>query len=91
VKNHTELKKMCNAMGARLNILETFGKETFGFIEWKSIPQRQAGEVALEMDGFVVDKDYAICQPFSSVRVSTTKARKLKTFNRWTPYCIEDK
>jgi hypothetical protein len=71
--------------------LETFGSKTFGFITWPSLMKRMAGEIHLEINGFQVDQKYSPGRPLSSVRVRTTEAKKLKTFDRWSPYSIKER
>jgi hypothetical protein len=90
MKNHRELVEAVQVLNGHCNTLETFGRETFGFIQWKSMPQRVGGEAYLELNGFIVDHRYAPKMPMSSVRVKTSEARKLKTFDRWSPYSIQE-
>jgi len=91
MKTHSELVDMVKRLGGHCNTLETFGSETFGFIEWKNLRQRIGGEWTLELNGFNVHQTYSPGKPYSSVRVSTTEAKKLKTFDRWSPYSIKER
>jgi len=70
---HTELKKVVSEFGGKLYSMETYGRETYAYVDFGTPETRKSAEKALGSSS-------------SAIRVSTSAARKIKGFNRETSY-----
>lgn len=83
---HTELKKLASEFGGRLYSMETYGRETYAYVDFATPENRRTAEKALTLLKIKVDAEYWPGSSSSAVRVSTSAARKIKGFNRETSY-----
>ena len=83
---HTELKKVVSEFGGKLYSMETYGRETYAYVDFGTLSFRKSAEKALKILKIKVDTEYWPGSSSSAIRVSTSAARKIKGFNRETSY-----